>query len=469
MYGFVNSNYSGITGSLINPTAILNSKLYLDINVIGLHLNVDNDYVFLARDEYKFSRFFTAGAKFPEHGEHSRAFYDKYNTDFKNTYTQIRVMGPSAMFAKGDQAFGFSTGYRTLLSGQNISYEMAKFAVEGADFSPLHRINFINERDSRVASMAFAEIAGTYSKVLFKRNRDHWTGGITVKGLFGTGGAFGYIDNIDYIVPNSDTLIVNNVNGQLGMSLPIDYYNNDVLLPGKLFRGSGMGLDIGFTYQKKMLGHTNKAFSMTCEQPFEQYRYKIGFSILDLGKIKYRSDARLIELKNDSTYWADVSNYKYSNLDNLFRTVSYEFSGDSTALITGNSFSIWLPTALSAQLDFRINKKLYFNATIVHPLVMGKAAVVRPAQMAITPRWETTYFEIAMPFILYNYKYPRLGLSARFHKIVIGTDKLGGFFGMSDFYGLDFYVMVKFSFLKGNCGNFDKRFGCGNLEYKQKY
>lgn len=472
MHGFVSSNYAGITGSQINPTSILTSKLFLDINALGLHVNADNNYVYLSKTDYKFSRFISGG-EFPEHtvgeGTETRNFYDKYNKDLKNLFSQVRIMGPSAMFATGEQAFGFSTAYRTLLSGRYIPYEVAKFGIEGMDYSPLHKINFVDEHDFRTASMAFAEISATYSRVVYKHNRDHWTAGITVKGLFGTAGAFGYVDNIDYLVPNRDTLIVNNINGQMGMSLPVDYYNNDILIPGKLFRGNGLGIDIGVTYQKKILGYTNKGYSMPCEQPYEPYRYKIGFSILDLGRIKFKSDARLLDLVDASAYWENISSYNYNNLDELFKKISYEFSGDENALVKGNAFSIWLPTAFSTQVDVRVNTKVYLNATIVQPLVMGKAAVVRPSQVAVTPRFETDYFEVAMPFILYDYKHPRLGLSARLHKVVIGTDKLGGFFGMSDFYGMDFYVLVKFSFFKGQCRNFDKRFGCGNLEYKQKY
>jgi hypothetical protein len=467
MHGFVNSNYAGITGSYINPTSILNSKLFLDIVPFGLHVNIDNNYIFLAKDEYKFSRFVTPGAQFPEHGEDSRAFYDNFNTDLKDAYTEVRVIGPSGMFAFNDQAFGFSSGFRTIVSGQSIPYELAKFAVEGLDYSPLHRINFINEHKFRAAGLAFAEIAGTYSRVLYKRNRDHFSAGITIKGLFGTAGGFGYVENVDYMLPNEDTLIVYNTNGKMGVSLPIDYYNNDVLIPGKLFRGSGIGLDFGITYQKKIMGHSNKGYSLPCEYPYEPYRYRIGFSIIDFGSIRFKRDARYLELIDQSTYWADLSRYTYTNLDNLFRTVSYEFSGDSSALIIANAFSIWLPAAISMQADFRINKRIYVNGTIVHPLIISNAQAVRPPQVSLTPRWESSYFGFAVPLILYNYKYPRVGLNFRFHKLVIGTDKLGSFFGLSDFYGLDFYVMLKFSFLKGECRNFDKKFGCGNLEYKQ--
>jgi len=469
MHGFVNSNYAGITGSLINPTSILNSKLYIDIAPLGLQFNLDNNYIYLASEEYKFSRFFSSTDEFPKHGEDDRVFYDDFNANLKSAYSQIRVLGPSAMISLERHAFGLSTAVRTIVSGRTIPYELAKFAVEGLDYRPLHDINFIDEHNFRAAGLVFAEIAGSYSTVVYNRNRDHFSAGITLKGLLGTGGGFGFVDNIDYYVPNSDTMIFHNINGSMGVSLPVDPLTNDVLLSDKLFIGNGLGVDIGFTYQKKILGHSNKGYSMPCEYPYEPYRYRIGFSILDFGSIKYKSNLRNIELVNQDAYWADINTSDINNLDQLFKTISYEFAGDSTALVTDKAFSIWLPTALSVQADVRINKAVYINATLVQPLIMSKAQVIRPPQLSVTPRWESDYFEVAMPFILYDYKYPRIGLSARFHKIVIGTDKLGSFFGINDFYGLDFYILIKFSFLKGQCRNFDKKYGCGNLEYKQKY
>ena len=473
MNGFVHSNYSGITGSLINPTSILNSKLYLDINLVGLHLNVDNNYIFLAKDEYRFSRFLEPDPVFPEHIEEvsgdSRNFYDLYNTDHKNAFSQVRVMGPSAMFALGSQAFGISTGYRVLASGHRIPYDLAKFAVEGLDYYPQQRINYINQNDFRAAAMAFAEVSGTWSAIIYRRNREHWTAGITLKGLFGTGGAYGYADNIDYVIPNSDTIIVNNVNGSLGMSLPVDYNNNDVLLPDNLIQGSGFGVDLGLTYQKKLQGHSTKLYSAPCEIPYQPYLFRLGISLLDLGRVTFRKNTQWMEMEDASANWYDVKDNDYNSLNDLFRTISYEFSGDSTRLIDESSFSVSLPTAVSLQADFKVINDFYVNSSLVHPVVLQDAAVVRPSQLSVTPRYENRFFEVAVPFTLYNYRYPRLGLSARFYRFIIGTDKLGGFFGMNDFKGLDLYIMVKLQFERGNCRNFNKKYGCGNLEYLQQY
>ena len=480
MHGYVHSNYAGITGSFINPTSILTSKLYLDINTIGLHVNADNNYVYLAAEEYKFKHFFDM--EFPTHtdivmiGDASsidveREYYDRYNTDLKDAWVQTRVMGPSAMFATGNQAFGLSTSYRVMASGNSLPYDMAKFAFEGLKFYEQQNINYIDNIDFRAASMALAEVAGSYSRLLYRYNREYLAAGVTIKGLFSSGGAFGYADNIDYMVPNAQDIVLYDANGKFGTSLPVDYDNNE-FNSKQLFLGKGIGFDFGFTYQKMMQGHSNRAYSAYCEVPYQPYLYRIGVSLLDVGSVKFKKNPIWIEMENASGTWENATSMDFQNVNELFQTISSEFSDDPNdpdKLIRYSDFAISLPTALSLQFDYRINNKIYVNSTWVHPLIMAEASLIRPSQIAVTPRLETDRFGLAMPLVLYNYQYPRIGLSARFYNIIIGTDKLGSFFGLSDFTGMDFYVMVKFQFLRGNCGRGSKNFGCGNLEYKQQY
>ncbi|MGE5317612.1 MAG: DUF5723 family protein [Chloroflexota bacterium] len=466
MYGFVNSNYAGITGIQMNPTSIVNSKLYFDSNLIGAHLSVDNNFIYLARNEYKFSRFLSVSSQFPKHGEDDRVYYDYYNQDLKNAYAQIKIIGPALMYSKNDKAFGISTSIRNIVSAKDIPYEIAKFGAEGFDYYPLHRIRFTDNHPFRAGALSFGEVAATYAQVIRKQNREHWTAGITLKGLFGFGGAYWNVDNADYMLPNGDTMIVYNANGKAGISIPMDYSNNDVLFPGQLLSGMGVGADIGITYQLKVKGHTNKRYA-ACEQPFEDYHFKIGVSLIDFGYVNFNKRPKQIELKDAQGTWYDFTNQNIETFDVLFGAVSGTFGPDSSALITTESFKIFLPSALSAQFDYRYNERIYINASIVHPLVLNDKTLVRPSTISLTPRYESDRFEVAVPITLYEYLYPRIGLSFRFSKIIIGTDKLGGFFGLHDFTGMDLYFMVKFPLIKGHCLGKGRGMTCGNSEYRQ--
>lgn len=473
MFGYVNSNYAGITGIRLNPTAIVNSKLYFDLNIIGLHINADNNFIYLSKDQYKFSRFLSTNPSFPEHDVQvsatrieRRVYYDHYNQDLKNAYTEVQLLGPSVMYTINDKAFGLTTSVRTIGSGYNIPYEIAKFGVEGFDYYPQHRIRYIDNKDFRAGGISFAEISATYAQVLYKRNMDHVTVGVTLKGLLGLAGAYWHVDNADYMLPNGDTLILFNGNAEMGMSLPIDYSNNKSTLPNQLIKGTGIGADIGITYQKKMKGHTNKRYT-ACEQPFEDYFYKIGFSLIDFGYVNFKKNIRQVELVDASGSWFDFTNQNLKTVDELFNSMSNAFGGSSKVKINQDPFKVFLPSAASIQFDYRYNEKIYINASIVYPLLTNKNTIARPSTISVAPRYETDKFELALPVTLYNYQYPRIGLSARFAKFVIGTDKLGGFFGLNQFTGLDIYFMVKLSLIKGHCLGEGKGGTCSNMEFKQ--
>ena len=471
MHGYVHSNYAGITGSLINPSSPITSKLYLDINLAGMHLNLDNNYLFLSKRDYQFKNFLSN--ELPVHYDpimdEDKKFYDRYDprdhSDLKNGWTQIRIMGPSAMFATGTQAFGLSTSYRIMGSVNSLAYDLAKFSREGMDYYPQHMINYTNNTDARFASLALAEIAASYSRILYRYNRNYVSGGITIKGLASSGGVFGFYDHIDYVVPDFDDIILYNSNMKVGVSLPMDYDNNE-FKNKELFLGKGIGFDIGFTYQQMFSGHTSRYYSRFSEIPFREYIYRIGVSLLDIGSVKFNVNPMWLEMVNASGTWVDAGIYEYDNLNEFFQTMDNSFSiPTNSSLIRYSDFTISLPTALSIQFDYSIDASFYVNSTWIQPLVMAENTVIRPAQISLTPRFEINRFGIAMPMVLYNYRYPRIGISGRFKNVIIGSDKLGGFFGMRDFTGMDFYVMVKLQFYRGanhNVGNSR----CGNFEYR---
>lgn len=472
MHGYVHSNNAGITGAQINPTAIVNSKRYFDLTIIGAHIHGDNDYIYLSKNEYRLSQVPKENLGITPHigaNGKTRIFYDFYDESLKNGFIQARIMGPSAMYAINDKAFGISTSFRSMASASDIPYEIAKFGVEGFRFMPLHKIRYTNNKDFRAAALSFAEIAATYAQVIHKQAYDHWTAGITVKGLMGFAGGYWYVDNVDYIIPDNINMQIQRANGRAGFALPINYDNNDVTFPDNLIKGTGLGFDLGITYQYKEQGHSNKKYQ-ACEQPFEDYYYKVGFSLIDIGYIKLKKNVRQITLNEAEGIWRDFTNDRITeNLNVLFNSLETDLDQEGRNEVTTDEepFSVYLPAAASLQFDWRYNPNVYINASAVIPLILHDNSLVRPATVAVTPRLEYERFELALPITLYNYKYPRIGLSARISNLVVGTDKLGGFFGINNFTGLDFYFMFKIALTKGNCIGKAKGVSCSNHEYRQ--
>jgi hypothetical protein len=74
-----------------------------------------------------------------------------------------------------------------------------------------------------------------------------------------------------------------------------------------------------------------------------------------------------------------------------------------------------------------------------------------------------------MPLILYDYKYPRIGLSIRLEGFTIGTDNLGSYLSARDFTGSDIYISYKINLRNDGKNPFTSRGACyNNWQYSLK-
>jgi hypothetical protein len=267
------------------------------------------------------------------------------------------------------------------------------------------------------------------------------------------------------VVPNDSTIDVKNLHAEFGFSLPVDYGTNTALT-SPLFKGGGFGVDVGVTYTRLKHYHQEQYFNTLCAQPYEDYLYRIGLALIDFGGIKFSDNASKMLIDNRPAYWENVTSMEFGTIHQFLDTLSYKFYGDTTSAWAGDHFTLWLPAALSAQFDYHIQKAWYVNASLIYGFPVTKAAMTRPAEFSITPRYETRWLEASMPVSFYNWQLARIGLALRIYGLTIGTDKIGGFFHLNDFTGLDFYMSLKLFFNKGNCRNKGPEH-CGSMEPKK--
>ena len=466
MLGSVNSSYSGITGSMINPANAVTSPFYLDFNILSGDVFAENNYLYLSKEEYRFLRFFKKNPDFPTHGvDNDLKAYDNNSPNDKNAYANFRMMGPSFAVTVGRHAFGLVTAARSVMSTRNVPYPMAKFMFERFDYPPQYDINYVYTHTIYNAELAWAEVGFNYSYVFSQKSLDYWAGGVTVKYLMGYAGGYMYSEYVDYIVYDQDTLTVNKINAVGGYSLPVNYETNEYMRD-PLFRGKGVGFDIGVIYERKKSSGSYSRMAKLCEQDYIPYKYKIGVSILDIGSIKFKKNAEKLVLDGASTDWTRLPWTEFTTIRNLTDLISNKFYGNPTELIQGYEIKIALPTVASLQADVNVYKNWFVNGTLVVPVQFSKTGLRRPSILAVTPRYETRKFEVGLPVSLYDWSKPRFGIFARYRGFFMGTEKIGGFFHYSDFYGLDFYAGIKLSFLKGSCRNNTPDGGCGINEYK---
>ncbi len=464
MLGVTQSNYGGSLSAIANPANINHSKLYFDINIFSGDVFLRNNFAYIPKSDASiWTLLFKPSSELPTYGKDNVNFTYYSNHDLKFADVNLRLQGPSAMFYFGRHGIGISTAFRFITDGNRIPWEIPVIGYESMKYTPLHNINF-NDHDIDIASASWIEVGLTYAYDIIKYDRTKLTAGITVKPLFGFTGIAANITNADYIVLDDSTINFNNLNAELAFSLPVDYDDNTVPGGQSYIQGNGVGIDIGVVYAKKRYDIKDHYRGRVCEKRYNPYAYKLGFSILDIGSLSFKKNAQEHTYDNVSAYWSSIDTTNFSNVNDFMGNLSELFYGDREASYKGDKFRIGLPTAVSLQADLYVKRNIYLNAYWIQPVKLSNYYLRRAAVVAVTPRYETPYFEASLPVSVYNYRYMRVGLSLRFWFLTIGTERLGTYLGMADINGLDFYASLKFSFVKGAC-KFKGPNKCLNYEF----
>ena len=473
MLGKVLGNYAGVNSIQINPSALHNSKTYFDFELIGADFFLQNNYLYEARKDYRFGHFFQSGYKLPTHpeeyGTEARIFYSSSDKRDKNIFLNLRIDGPSLMLIWGKHAFALTTDFRTVVSAHNVPYEVANFAYLGLNYRPQQNINYKDNYPFRIAEMSWAEIGLTYAYEIYNSGFTKISAGISVKRLFGYAGMYEVTKNIDYVIPNDSTISVKNLNAEFGISLPVSYTNNKYN-SNNIVMGRGFGFDLGITYYRLTRVHEEGYSDRLCSRHYEDYLYRLGISLIDVGAIKFNTNALKYAINDKGSYWDNVNKIKFNSIKQLIDTISDKFYGDPVSAYQDNKFLLWLPSALSIQFDYHYNKNWYINGSVIYGFNFSGNSLSRPSEISITPRFERSWFEANIPVSLYDWYLPRIGLSLRFSYLTIGTEKLGWFFHVNNLTGMDFYFTIKFFLSKGSCRT-AKTKGCKekNFQVKSKF
>jgi hypothetical protein len=470
MLGSVLGNYAGVNSIQLNPSALHNSKTYLDFELFGADLFVQNNYLYMARKDYRFGHFFQSGYKLPSHheeyGTEDRILYAYSDKKLKNLFQNIRIDGPSLMLIWGKHAFALTTALRSVTSGHNIPYDVANFAYLGLNYQPQQNINYINKVPFKFTSMSWTEVGLTYAYEVYAKGFDKISAGISVRRLWAYAGVYESTKNLDYVIPNDSTISVKNMYAEYGLAIPVSY-NSAAYNINNMVLGHGFGFDIGATYYRLNRVHSEAFSRRLCSNPYEDYLYRIGIALVDVGAVKFNTNAQKYLIDNKSSYWDNVNRINFTSIQQMLDTISYKFYGSPTAAHQADKFYIWLPAAVSFQFDYHYNQFWYINGSFIYGLNFSPNTIYRPSEIAVTPRFERKSFEVNIPVSLYDWTLPRIGLSLRYYYVTIGTDKLGWFFHVNDLTGMDFYITLKYFLNKGSCRT-AKTNGCKEKNFQTK-
>ncbi|MDF2436792.1 MAG: OmpA/MotB domain protein [Bacteroidota bacterium] len=450
--GYINSNYSGVTGVDLNPANVVNSRYKVDVTLVGASLTAYNNYVGLKRSALKKSNDAFNDTSFAEHYLTPR---DGNNFN-KSIYLSNQIYFPSFLISLGTKnAIAFKTKVRTLMNADGIEPELAKLAYNSLDFPDLWNLKLNNENLS-IQTMTWAEYGLSYGHV-FKDEAEHFfKAGITAKYIQGIQSAYMNIDNLSYQLTDDTTASLFHTDVSYGHST--SWEGDDVNLGFKNSSLFSWGLDLGVVYEWRpdyekfkydMDGETN-----LWRKDKNKYKLRIGISAVDIGWVKFKKGKYSRDFTADIGYWNlhDFDNVEsFDDFDSLLNARYPMNKGDET-------YKMNLPTALSLQVDYNIYKDFYVNFTPYWSprFKKDKEKVHDITTFSLTPRWDHKWFGAFIPLsydVTGNFK---AGLALRLGPLVVGTNSFGPWVARKDIYGADAYAMLKIPIMYGHPKDRDK-------------
>jgi len=454
--------YAGINAALLNPAAPASSPFSWDVNLLEGAYFMENNYAFLRNTRLGDLLKADAETEFfsvPDLPEDANLPEGSILVDFysgaRKRFAQINssVMGPSFFFRIGEaHTLGIITRARAMATGNGVSGNLSYFIYDERPFFEPFTVEPFS-----LGIMAWSELGLNYTYTLPTAS-GYLSIGATMRYLQGYEGAY---------LRSHQAFELTKLPGESLSGEPFDFElgytdglleNDDYALQKQ---GNGFAADLGFTY--------------TIGEEVSAYDWKIGFSLLDIGGIRFRNAAqhRVQTIDVRSVRNADYTGIQdAADLNDKIRLFSAQTLSDSAASFQGDAFTMSLPTAFSLQLDRTISDKFSVNATYVQGIPLTTGRVQRGALLALTPQFGNRWFGAAVPVSLYNWQQLRLGLSLRIAFLTIGSDKIGSIFSRRDFSGTDVYFAIKvnpFKLRSGDSGysrRGGKRMRAGNSKVK---
>ncbi len=446
--GIQNSNYSGIQGALLNPSSIADSKLKFDVNIFSSDVNFANDFLYAPKSSLNFLGF----KRIIQGAIDENLFLPRYNNSnpnqLFNVTFQTEILGPSFFMKikdkhKHEHELGLTIAARASSNVKDIPGNVAINAFDYFLGPPTWNTNF-TDNSTRINTMGWLEYGLHYATVLHEDSKSQLKGGISLNYLQGAFAAYVKNTHINYNIADTTSINFANTSVDYGRT---DYDDFNGPHPHHTIHGHGVGMDIGFTYVRKLddvAGHSNGKSQSDPDKI--NYLYRIGLSLIDIGSIKYNNNSATYHLEATAASFANWHQYVFTANSTVDRTLSSVFyNGDSTKSQTGNSFNMALPAAISLQGDYNFGRNYFANVTIIKGFGHGdNNGVTRPDIYSITPRYEKRDWEVSLPFsvISYGHTQVRLGIAGRYKYFFIGGDAPGALLKLHDLNGVDFYAGV---------------------------
>ncbi len=456
--GISTGNYSGVTGVMLQPASIVDSRFKFDINLFSNGVHYSNNYFLLnTKAILKFNK---------NNFDNYATFKDQYLSEASlapgqkvffniNNRTQLPLSFMATLGKKS--AIALNMQMRTVIEGRGITQDFAKLAFN--NFYPSSNNQTIDASGISIHSLSWAEVGLTYGRVLYSSGSSFLKVAVTGKYLAG-------LSSID-LSSNNLQMSVNSDSTFNFTSSGVSYNHNKNADFNKLFdknfspNANSVGFDAGLVYEYrgnldkfKYIKNNDELSYDALRRDVSKYIFKVGISLLDVGMFRFDKPEEVNSFSANINNW-DLRNAHYNSLK--------EFDTALAARVIANtndprSYNVYLPTALSGQLDVKFVKGLFLNVMSYWPVSLGNSSGKRFNNYGfytITPRYETRHFGIYIPYTVSqrnnftDYNQHLLGATLRIGPVFIGSSNLGSMIFKNKLRAADAHIGFKVGFTYG--------------------
>jgi predicted nucleic acid-binding Zn-ribbon protein len=484
MIGMQAGNHNASYAYALNPSLTYPSKNRLYVNFWGAGIGFTNNALTYSAP---FSLWQLGAGTYPDKYKNASGKLDfnqdwltlNKNTDNWKLYYLDETYGPSMQMRLTNRlAFGVGIKGVAGLSVTGLNKELGNLFRFGLD-SNGNGFNGVNA----------TELGKKYDLPKFSANTDKWQEwffslagvtrdkgphftkwGFTGKLLLGFGASHLGVNGGSYSFNNNNQVQFNNLQStwfHTNDRTASNTLGNPIGMKFDFLEGAGLGTDLGFTYEyrpsKGRKRYNNPWFD--CDDESEnEYKWRLGASLTDLGFIAYGGQGRMVNYKDASATWNINRNllntYQFSGEDR-FEKISNGFYDSLGADVT-NNFITTTPAAFNMQFDRRYSGNFHLGINWTHSLKGNYTWGVRRASyLSFIPRWESEHAELGMPVTFTrDYTALNIGVYGRLGPVTIGTDNFSGlmkYASKGEFTGANVYFGVRM-----------KIQACGWLYYKTK-
>lgn len=388
------SPYAGVTSMYVNPASTINSAYKWDVNIFSGQLGISNS-LFTINDA-SLRQFNTAYTEFTN-GLRSRYFHANMDLSVLNARFQINKKSALAFGLRG----------RMFVNAKTMPFAYSDSISSLQSF--LHANNKIDFMQGYLTNSGWAEFNLNYSRVLQETPSSRLSGGITMsysRGLSGADFNMLHLTYAEQATTNGNFYPIIGGSAQAAYSYNYSLLdaNRSILSNTKTFVEntlSALNFNIGFEY----LFRKNMPFDDETITP-ENYDWKIGVSIMDIGKNRYEPAGGSFNVSMPKTTAIDTTlQLQLANattLTEVRNTLNNYFNKVDTLR---SAFAIANPTRIVINVDrnlgnhFFVNGELSVNVFSTEPWMKLRTREIN--LLTITPRWETANFGAYLP-IQYN-------------------------------------------------------------------